>query len=124
MSFKVPEQYRILKKHHPKLGSDPTYGNNGAFQIPIHRNKIAALAIASDGDGWDHVSIHIMDKKGKASTPTCGQMCNFKNLFWDAEDCVIQYHPPHKLYVNTHPYVLHLWRPTEFNFPTPPMVMV
>jgi hypothetical protein len=46
-------------------------------------------------------------------------MCLIKGLFWGAEDCVIQYHPPQSEYVNNHPYCLHLWRPIEHAIPVP-----
>ena len=124
MSFKVPNQYRIRKEHHRDLGTDNDAGNNGAFQIPIHRKTLAAFVIVSDGMNWDHVSIHIMDKKGRASTPTWAMMCKIKDLFWDEEDCVIQYHPPKSSYINHHPHTLHLWRShlQEVMIPPPELV--
>ena len=51
-------------------------------------------------------------------------MCEIKDLFWDAEDCVIQYHPPKSDYVNNHSHVLHMWRPTEGEIQRPPSIMV
>jgi len=108
--FHVPEKYRVKTSYY---GSDESYGNNGAFQIKKLR------IIASDGEGWEHVSVSL-----KMRTPNWREMCFIKNLFWDNEDCVIQYHPPQKVYINTHSNVLHLWRPTERNIQTPPMILV
>jgi hypothetical protein len=38
-------------------------------------------------------------------------MCHVKELFFDADECVMQLHPPKSEYVNCHQYCLHLWRP-------------
>jgi hypothetical protein len=51
-------------------------------------------------------------------------MCKVKNLFWDKEDCVIQYHPPEKDYINVHRSVLHLWKPIDIPIPMPPRELV
>ena len=109
--FKVPEKYRL--KSCGAWSSDESFGNNGAFQVD--KMKI----IASDGDGWDHVSV-----SNKNKIPTWAQMCQVKNLFWDEEDCVIQFHPPKKEYVNFHEFTLHLWKFQGEEFKTPPGYMV
>lgn len=117
--FKVPEEYRITK--HRVLGSDSSYGNNGAFMIPILTNseKVHALAIASNAHGWEHVSVHILEDN-EPQTPTWEEMCLIKSIFWDEDDCVVQYHPPKSDYVNCHPNVLHLWRPIGEEIKRPP----
>lgn len=56
---------------------------------------------------WDHVSVHVA---GRKTTPTWEQMCFVKNQFWDEHECVIQFHPRTKDYVNIHTGVLHLWK--------------
>jgi len=118
--FKVPNQHRI--KNHPILSSDDSFGNNGAFKIPLDEN-VSAFVIASDGDGWEHVSVHVVDN-GKQETPTWDEMCQIKDMFWGDDDCVIQYHPPKSDYVNNHQHCLHLWRPVGIEIPTPPSIMV
>jgi hypothetical protein len=118
--FKVPEKYRMLT--HPTLGSSSIDGNNGAFDIQLSiRTK--AYVIASDGMGWEHVSIHMVSDK-KERTPTWAEMCKIKDMFWDDEDCVIQYHPPKSDYVNCHKHTLHLWRLIDKEFPKPDSIMV
>lgn len=122
--FKAPEKYR--NRTHPLLGSDASYGTSGLFEIPLEEGL--AICIASDGGldpttSWEHVSIH-MKVDGKDETPTWDEMCELKNIFWDEEDCVVQFHPPKSQYVNRHPHTLHLWRQSGSNFPTPPMIMV
>lgn len=120
--FHVPEDFRISKKEHPFLGSDSTYGNNGAFKIPI--SSVASyFIISSDGEGWEHVSVHVNDC-GRNRTPTWNEMCEVKSLFWDESDCVIQYHPSKAEYVNNHEHTLHLWRPVTKQIPIPPSYMV
>jgi hypothetical protein len=117
--FHVPNQYRIKTG---LLKSDNNFGNNGAFKIPISED-INAIVIASDGSGWEHVSLHIIED-GKTETPGWEEMCKIKDLFWDKEDCVVQYHPPESQYVNNHENVLHLWKPVNFKIPMPPLIMV
>ncbi|RQP58000.1 hypothetical protein DF159_20875 [Burkholderia ubonensis] len=92
-------------------------GNNGVFIFQLLRNELRA--IASDGAGWEHVSVSLIDR-----CPTWDEMCVVKAIFWDAEDCVVQYHPPQSDYVNCHPYCLHLWRPVGASVPRPPKFLV
>lgn len=113
MSFKVPEQYRDLNY------STPADGNNGYFCIKALAPSDTLVIIASDGEGWEHVSV---SKKSK--TPTWEEMCKVKALFWGPDDCVIQYHPRQKDYVNNHPHCLHMWRPTNVEIPTPDPILV
>lgn len=108
MSFHVSEDLRDVRF------SSKEDGNNGLF---ITGNlKI----IASDGMGWEHVSVSTKSQ----TLPSWNTMCEVKNLFWDDEDCVVQYHPPKSEYVDNYP-ALHLWRPVEFEtLPRPPSILV
>lgn len=117
--FQVPEKYRI--KTGPQA-SDRSFGNNGAFWIQLSK-YFHALAIASDGAGWEHVSVSIRTESG-TRMPTWTEMCYIKNLFWSDEDTVVQYHPPKSDYVNMHPHVLHIWRPVGIEIPRPPSILV
>lgn len=115
MSFRVPEQYR-----------DPEYssaidGNNGVFFILGKKPRDDLKIIASDGAGWDHVSV-----SKRYECPSWEEMCRIKELFWDdPEDCVVQFHPPKSQYVNNHLYCLHLWRPNNgLIVPVPPTILV
>ena len=114
MSFQVPEKYRITKG---AMGSNESFGNNGAFWVKT--KKCVFTVIASDQMGWEHVSVSL-----PLRCPTWEEMCFIKSLFWDQDDCVIQYHPSEKDYVNNHPHCLHLWRPIGQEIPTPPSFMV
>ena len=112
--FKVPEMYRLKKG---AFASDASYGNQGVFIIPEGRFKQIRV-IASDGEGWEHCSVGIMEN-GKSYMPTWDEMNKVKDLFWGPEDCVVQFHPPKSEYVNSHPYILHLWRECGKNIKTP-----
>lgn len=130
--FHVPNQYRITRG---LQASTPAFGNNGAFTFPnkggATRRRVSTrksrelFVIASDGMGWEHVSVHVWDGEKEAlRLPMWDEMCYVKDLFWDAEDVVIQYHPRKSEYVKTHPFVLHLWRPVDQAIPTPPPILV
>lgn len=115
MTFHVPEKQRIISG---RMASTPDDGNNGAFMLKL-RHSQTAFAIASDGAGWEHVSISRTDR-----CLTWEEMCQVKAIFWDGDDCVLQFHPPESEYVNNHPYCLHLWRPIGVSFPVPDAWMV
>jgi hypothetical protein len=118
--FHVLEEYRITTG---RVASSSEFGNNGAFELPPMRSGRKLFCIVSDGMGWEHVSVHVLDGK-MLHTPTWSEMCYVKDLFWDAEDMVIQYHPRKSDYVNNHPHTLHLWRPTDQTVPNPPSILV
>jgi len=101
------------------LASDHTYGNNGAFSLV--RDGTPLFIVVSDGAGWEHASVHVI---GQQRTPTWEEMCWVKDVFWPAEEEVVQYHPKRSEYVNCHPYTLHLWRPSSGEVMTPPPLLV
>ena len=119
--FHVPEKYRILDGALPSTAAD---GNNGAFALPAQIGNRQLLVIASDGAGWEHVSVRCFETGTRTRTPTWDEMCYVKNLFWDDEDVVMQLHPRQCEYVDLHPNVLHLWRPIGVKVLTPPVVLV
>jgi hypothetical protein len=47
-------------------------------------------------------------------------MCWVKDLFFDDDEWVLQFHPPKDKNINIHPYVLHLWSNVDTDIPTPP----
>lgn len=129
--FHVPEKFRIVTG---PQGSNANYGNNGAFRIPAQgssrtrggvRKTRELFIIASDGVGWEHVSVHVYDSTLETFyLPYWDEMCFIKDLFWDPEDVVVQFHPRKSEYVNNHAFVLHLWRPVGVEIPTPPAILV
>jgi hypothetical protein len=106
-------------------------GNNGCFDIESPEPGWRLALICSDGSEaperpdwqWEHVSIHAY-RGSQQRTPTWKEMSYVKRLCWDEEDVVIQFHPKKSEYVNNHPHVLHLWRPTRAEIPTPPPELV
>lgn len=101
--------------------STPDAGFNGAFTFMLPGEARRIYCIASDGEGWQHVSVSFGPNK---STPSWELMCKIKELFFEDEDAVVQFHPAKSQYVNNHAGCLHLWRPTEQTVPTPPPEMV
>jgi hypothetical protein len=130
MAFRVPERYRVVGGAGFYNTHQLVDGNNGLFLVPStfikgHRLRI----IASDADGaaergmprWEHVSISVHNVE---RMPHWDEMCQVKAMFWEEEDCVVQFHPPRSEYVNQHPRVLHLWRPLDYQLVTPPTIYV
>lgn len=119
--FHVPNKDRIRKG---PLASDDSYGNNGAFYTYFNPT-MGLQIIASDQCGWEHVSVTaIVRKNTYPRTPTWREMCKVKNLFWDEEDVVVQFHPRKSEYVDNHKYCLHLWRKKGVDIETPPIELV
>lgn len=127
-SFAHLERYRFQDV--PQLRSTPG-AHRGCFWIRTGRDVIRI--IASDGinpddpfdalSGWEHVSVSVATPKG-LRVPTWAEMCAVKDLFWNEDECVVQYHPPRAEYVNHHPCTLHLWRHNSRDFLRPPTVLV
>lgn len=77
------------------------------------------MCIASDQEGWEHVSVSL-----RARCPTWDEMCFIKDVFWDDEETVVQFHPPKSEYVNHHKFCLHLWKQIDMAVVTPPSIFV
>lgn len=98
-------------------------GPNGCFVVRTLTRKL--YCIASNGAGWEHVSVHgVYPSSGSEFTPSWEDMCLIKQLFWEDEDCVLQYHPRKSQYVNCHPHTLHLWRPVNAEIPEPETILI
>lgn len=87
----------------------------------IRYGKLVASVIWSFGGGWDHVSVA---PYRSSYTPSWGEMCKVKDMFFNDDEIVVQYHPAKNEYVNNIPNCLHLWRPQNVEMPVPPSVMV
>jgi len=95
-------------------------GFNGFFEIQVNGEMLRI--IASDGLGWQHVSVSKPYNRNKP--PNWEQMCRVKELFFGDNIWVVQFHPAKQEYVNNHPGCLHLWRPTNVELPIPPHELV
>jgi hypothetical protein len=71
--------------------------------------------IVSFGGGWDHVSVSLSENR----CPRWDEMCLVKDMFFEPEETVVQYHPAKSQYVNNHPLCLHLWRSQKDDMPVP-----
>jgi hypothetical protein len=120
VTFHVPEPCRV--KRGPQASSS-RYGNNGAFSLPAVVPGRSLWCIASDGEGWEHVSVSVR-QGGKTRMPTWDEMCAVKAAFWDGDDVVMQLHPRASEYVNFEAHCLHLWRPVAAVIPTPHHLLV
>ena len=123
MSFRVPESMRAHHQDRPSHPGDPF----GFFLAPF--NGVVLWCVACSGsagsDWWDHVSVSVRTRNGREThrTPTWEEMVVVRRLFWEPEDCVLQFHPPESAYVNRHEYVLHLWRPNDA-VKLPPTILI
>jgi hypothetical protein len=105
----------------------------GSFVLksPFH-SYLFIVAAGGDPDSWaahglrypifEHVSVSVNHSIKRI--PTWDEMNWVKDLFWEPEELVVQYHPPKSQYVNRNPWVLHLWKPVGVEIPLPPMVCV
>lgn len=73
----------------------------------------------SCGEGWEHVSISLKSQKD----PNWLEMCHVKELLFDDEETVVQFHPKKSEYVDNHP-CLHLWKKQGQEYELPPTYMV
>lgn len=110
----------------PHYATEDSDGWNGMFRLPMDGATIRC--VSSDGSGephpdfqWQHVSVSV---EGDKRPPRWSVMCRVKDLFWEPEDWVVQFHPAQSEYVNFHPACLHLWRPLLAKMPTPLSIMV
>lgn len=71
--------------------------------------------IASNGGGWDHVSVSTRDR-----CPTWEEMEYVRGLFFRPTETVMQLSVPRGKHINIHPHCLHLWRPQQCEIPLPP----
>jgi hypothetical protein len=107
-----------------RVAGESGTGPYGAFRFVHPETGRALHVIASDGrdwtecglpgEPWEHVSV-----SSRLTPPRWEEMCWIKDIFWGAEEWVVQFHPAAAHYVNTHDRCLHLWAPTE-PFPLPP----
>jgi hypothetical protein len=127
MSFRVPNQFRVRTG---LMASSDMAGNCGLFFVPLVKRGEAPLrCIAHDGlleadedpalGGWEHVSVSLPNR-----CPTWAEMDRIKSLFWEDDDTVLQLHPPRRVWVNLHPYCLHLWRPIGVAILLPPVALI
>jgi hypothetical protein len=123
--FHVPERDRVRDG---PMASERGI-NAGGFVVDSCEPGWVLVLICDDGrapgheTGWEHVSVRAATAS-RSRVPRWREMCFVKALCWDDDDIVMQLHPARAEYVNTHPHVLHLWRPIHEPIPTPPRNLV
>ena len=108
-------KYRNRKAERILFSGFPSY-RCGVFEIPL-KSGVTVKVIMDNGineEEWEHVSVSLKDR-----CPTWEEMCEVKDLFFEEDETVVQFHPPKKDYVNIYPYCLHLWRYKPDDFPAP-----
>lgn len=93
----------------------------GVFNVERRGGREVLRIIASAGEGWDHVSVSLVNR-----CPTWAEMSWVKSQFFHDDDAVMQLHVAATNHLNVHPYCLHLWRPWARVgvIPLPPSIMV
>lgn len=81
------------------------YGGYGEVHI---RNWTGSVIWGRDEEGWEHVSVSPYVRR---ITPSWDDMCALKEMFFDDEEMVLQFHTRKSQYVNKMENCLHLWRP-------------
>lgn len=111
------ERGRVLSGEYASRPGD----DYGFFFLRTNAHVDLKVMVSSGSDlvPWQHVSVSARDR-----TPTWDEMCWVKNLFFEEEEAVVQFHPPKSAYINYHPYCLHLWRPNNFQLTLPPGMAV
>lgn len=94
------------------------YRDEDAIQIRANYNdpltRKSYWCKFTKAQGWEHVTI-----SGKNKVPDWDVMCKVKEIFWDDEECCVEYHPRKSQYINNNEYCLHIWRPDFMELPEP-----
>lgn len=119
---------RRFDKHRITTGPDSLMRNDpelapvsGAFAFRLDAEGPRFVVVASNGDGWDHISV---STEGRC--PTWEEMDRIKRMFFKPDEVAMQLHVAVKDHISCHPYTLHLWRPhgTKRAIPLPPQEFV
>lgn len=110
----MKKQHQILELG--KLVTIKTNYDGGCGHVYLNgTKKEPATVVWSFGGGWDHVSVSYRNR-----IPTWEEMCKIKDMFFDEEEVVVQYHPKKSEYKNLCETCLHLWKKQGMEFDTPP----
>lgn len=108
-----------LAPHRIALEDFILVGMLGVFELPSPTDGRRLRVIASDNDGWDHVSVSRVNR-----CPNWPEMSFVAAQFFADDEFAMQLHVPAELHVNNHPFCLHWWRPHAQAVPVPPAWMV
>jgi hypothetical protein len=94
-------------------------GAGGYYMVASCVNGEMLGVIASDGLGWDHVSV-----SGRDRIPSWTEMEQVKRLFFRDNETAFQLHVPPVDHISCCEFCLHLWRPQRGAIPRPPAILV
>jgi hypothetical protein len=94
-------------------------GEHGAFVVPSVIDRQTLAVVASNDEGWDHVSV-----SRKNRVPNWYEMSQIHRLFFRDDEVAMQLHVPVGQHINAHPHVLHLWRSHTQAISLPPAIFV
>jgi hypothetical protein len=105
----LPDKIEAARVVKGIFASPRNSGPYGAFDLhgPCGERLLIIAADTRDpeSEGWEHVSVSIGRR-----LPNWKEMAFVKDLFWDDQELVAQFHPPRSEYVNNMENCLHLWR--------------
>jgi hypothetical protein len=108
---------KLLNHHRLNILASSDDGLMATLVHPLYKPG-AMCIVASNGMGYDHVSVSFAKR-----CPTWEEMCMVKDIFFDDVETVIQFHPKKSEYINNHPYCLHLWKKQGENYELPSSIM-
>lgn len=92
----------------------------GVFNLPSPIDQVSMHIVASQGEGWDHVSVSRSNR-----CPNWIEMEHVKRLFFAPNEVAMQLHVAAADHLSVHAYCLHIWRPNDGReIPLPPKMMV
>lgn len=104
------DEYRV-----DGYNDDPERQFWGYFHVKSKISGQILRIIASNGEGWDHVSISLANR-----CPNWHEMEQIKRLFFLDDEVAWQYHVQPVDHIDIHPFCLHIWRKHDFEMPLPP----
>lgn len=110
---------RVQAFRQPDLNTGLVYSDDidGWYLIPF--KGLTLRVIASDGMGWDHVSVSLPNR-----CPTWEGTEHIRKLFFRDDETVMQLGVPDSDHINFHKFCLHWWRPQQAEIPRPPAILV
>lgn len=78
----------------------------------------------TSAQGWEHICVSCGGNGTSKKVPSYEVMCAVKDIFWDEEECCVEYHPRKSQYVNNNEGCLHIWKCIDRDFPEPDPLLV
>lgn len=106
----------VVKHYGQDFRFDP---RGGLFTIQSPTDASPLGIVASNADGWDHVSV-----SHRKRIPNWLEMQHVHRIFFLPHEVAMQLHVPEVDHIDINPRTLHLWRPHEGAIPLPPKEFV